>query len=74
VGLRTWLQRVGLTRPSAGPLAPRRDRRAAARDRHAAGGAGWSKGDRHEGETGLREVADVSPGTPGSGGSRLTRG
>ena len=53
-------------------LPPRHERREEARERHAAGGPGWSDADRHVNPDGAREVADVAPGTPGHPASRRT--
>ncbi len=52
-------------------LAPRHERREEAREREHEGGEGWNEHDRHENEDGTRMVEDVTPRTPGSGGSRL---
>ena len=64
--LRTFL--VG--RREATILAPRRERREAARRRHrTTGEPAWNATDRHLGPDGERLVADVTPGTPGHMGS-----
>jgi hypothetical protein len=53
------------------PLAPRRERREAARRRHhETGEPPWTSHDRHLGADGERWVEDVAPGTPGSGLAR----
>lgn len=54
----------------AEPLPPRHERREAGRERHhESGEPAWSADDRHLGGEGRREVQDVTPGTPGAGGS-----
>jgi cell wall assembly regulator SMI1 len=55
---------------SAPSLAPRHERREAARQRHhETGEPAWTAGDRHLGPDGEHVVADVTPGTPGHYGS-----
>jgi hypothetical protein len=68
--LRSWLRRFVRAEQPYVELAPRRERREAAREREAEGGPGWSADDRHLNPDGPREVADVAPGTPGHGASR----
>jgi hypothetical protein len=65
-----WLS----ARATPSPAAPtRRERRAAARQRHReAGGPLWTKDDLQEGPAGTHWVADVTPGTPGHYGSART--
>jgi hypothetical protein len=71
MGLRDWLRRLTGDGSASEPLAPRHERREAARKRRNRGGEPWNDGDRHENEDGTRLVEDVTPGTPGWGGSRL---
>lgn len=73
MGWRDWLRRLAASDEEPRELAPRHERREAARRRHEAGGPAWSPDDRHVNEDGVREVADIAPGTPGYGGSRLTK-
>jgi hypothetical protein len=67
-----WLRRLGSSDAPYVELPPRHERREEARERHAAGGSGWSDADRHVNPDGPREVADVAPGTPGHAASRRT--
>lgn len=67
---RAWLGRLGTASMPDERLPSRRERRAVVRDRAAAGGSAWSDEDRHLNPDGAREVADLTPGTPGSGGRR----
>jgi hypothetical protein len=56
---------------AGGELAPRRERREAARERHReTGDPMWTDADRHLNGGGDRWVEDVAPGTPGSRGGR----
>jgi hypothetical protein len=70
--LRDWIRRVGIASEPDHDLAPRHERRAEARHRHADGGPAWSEPDRHLNPDGPREVSDVAPGSPGFGPSRRT--
>ncbi|MEI7742884.1 MAG: hypothetical protein WCK58_03920 [Chloroflexota bacterium] len=72
MSLRDWIRRLATSKEQPVELAPRHERREQARDRHASGGPDWSEEDRHVNEDGVREVADVAPGTPGHGASRRT--
>jgi hypothetical protein len=73
MGLWTRLRALIAGRPSALPLAPRHDRREAARQRHhETGEPAWTESDRHPGPDGEHPVADVTPGTPGHFGSVRT--
>ncbi|MFN8628757.1 MAG: hypothetical protein U0838_00070 [Chloroflexota bacterium] len=73
MGIRDWLRRI-VNGEDPAPVAPRRERREAAREREHRGGEPWNEHDRHENRDGLRELEDVTPRTLGSGGSRLGRG
>jgi len=66
--------RALMSRPTElAPLATRRERREAGRERHReTDEPGWSSADRHVHREGERSVADVSPGTPGHFGSVRT--
>jgi len=65
-----WLTGRSLPLPA---VPNRRERRAAARDRHhETGESPWSPSDLQEGPPGKRWVADVAPGTPGHFGSVRT--
>jgi hypothetical protein len=70
MGLPDLLRRIAGVGPPAEPLAPRHERREAVRERHASGGDAWEEQDRHENEDGTRMVEDITPRTPGWGGSR----
>jgi hypothetical protein len=73
MGLWTRLRSFIAGRPSAPPLAPRQERREAARQRHhETGEPAWTAEDRHVGPDGEHLVADVAPGTPGHFGSVRT--
>jgi len=64
----TRLRALVTGRTTSTPLASRRERREAARKRHHDTGEPlWTDADRHLGADGERWVADVTPGTPGSG-------
>jgi len=67
--IRTFL--AARSEPSS--LAPRRERREAARRRHhETGESRWTAQDRHLGADREHVVADVTPGTPGHFGSVRT--
>jgi hypothetical protein len=70
MSLRDRLRRIFTADEPYVGLAPRRTRREQARERQAEGGPGWTDADRHLNPDGVREVADVAPGTPGHGASR----
>lgn len=74
MNLPDWLRRLASSREPFVGLSPRRERRAAARKRHEAGGEAWSPDDRHLNPDGAREVEDVTPRTPGWGGKRRIGG
>jgi hypothetical protein len=64
--IRTFLA----ARSESTSLAPRRERREAARRRHhETGESSWTAQDRHLGADGEQVVSDVAPGTPGHFGS-----
>lgn len=66
--------RAFLNGPAPSPiLAPRHERRDAARERHRESDEPlWSADDAHLGEPGESWIADVTPGTPGHFGSVRT--
>jgi len=69
------LRLAGGTPDEARLLEPRHARRERALTRHRATGAPvWPEEERHLNPDGAREVADVAPGTPGSGASRRVIG
>ena len=72
MSLRDWLRRIAASDEPYVELPPRHERREEVRERHAAGGPGWSDADRHVNPDGAHEVADVAPGTPGHPASRRT--
>ena len=73
MGIRDWLQRLAGPDPAPAPLPPRHERREAARERQHRGGEPWNEHDRHENDEGMVELEDITPRTPGWGGSRLGR-